>query len=428
MVKQNKITVLFKKRKTALIFFILMFAYTVFFAFLENPLENTISIIGKHHPNLFVLYCFLYGAGMLINFQYMFRVHKIKAPFLRIIAYAFNLSMGLVATTLLPNYTIGATEPSLFATIVHWIVGFGGIVVNCVVALVPCLMIYNRTKKKSHHMVVIVGSVVCCLVLAVFVIMTIVFRDPQKSKNGIYEIIPILVSFVTVFLLNHTDIFSPRSERDAEESSLKADDNSVLTAVSYASLFVSWILFTTYAFIRSPIRFTISMIGIYHPTGFAFVCLSLAVSMALNFILMFKRHGYKNYFIIALSVISSAVLTLCVLKPTTMGENIDIIHVISALLFFFGIMGTLLIFLLSNIKANKLYKPFAIALAVIAVAVTAALVLLFIIFKQKYGRTGLTELIPLEFMFLFFYLENFTGYFESEKSFREKRPFALVEG
>ena len=410
MITQNRLIFHFKKRETALKWLVAAFVYAAFFAFMENPMYSTISIIGRHHHILFSIYCFLFGAAMLINIQYGFKAFKYESPLLNKVAYFFNLSMGLVVTTVL-GPKAAPDDISLFATIVHWIFGFGGIVADATIVLILCLNVYKQTKSKKVKALFITGTTVAILDLLAFVGLTAIMKDPQKSKNGIFEIVPIFVTFAVLYLLNHTDIAFSRKERDADELSVSVADNSTYTAVSYGFLASAWLLFTTFIFTRSPIHYTISMTGLDYFGGYALTCALLAVSFTLNFIQMFKKHNYKNYFVIILSIISSLSLVLCIVQPTTMEKDIDAVHAVAAMFFFCATMASMILYIFSRVKQNKKYKPFLFVLIGTLAAMLLTVLVMFVILDQRYGRTGLTELIPLEVMFGFFYLENYTDYF-----------------
>lgn len=413
MLSENLLTVHFKKRETALKWLVGSFAYSALFMFLENPAEKTISLIGREHLTLFCIYCFLYGAAMLVNFRYLFSRFQIKNRFLFWLMTVSNLCMGLVATTLMPPLSANG-EITVFATIVHWITGFGNIVANATIALILNLKVYKAYNSKKAKILFAAGTSICIADLLVFLFMTVLTGDPQKSKNGFFEIIPIFVIYLVLFVLNHTDAVSLRSERDLEEKKLTVGDSRVFTAVCFASLAAAMILFNNYAFIRNPIHYTISMTGIDYPGGFTLVCVLLAVSFALNFIMLFKKYDYKNPFVYALSMIGSFAILLCAAVPTTMSKDIDVVHAASALVFFFFSMAAVMLFLMKRTKNSHRHKSFLFGLTAILVAVIITLIILFIILDQRYGRTGLTELIPLNFIFVYFLLENFTDYFESD--------------
>ena len=415
MQSQNLLTLHFKKRETALKWLVGSFAYCTLFMFLADPAEKTISLIGREHIVLFCFYCFLYGAAMIINFQYLFARFKIKSRFLYGLMLVFNLCMGLVVTTLLPPLSAEG-QISVFATIVHWIAGFGNIVVNATIALILNLKVYKAYNSKKAKILFAAGTSVCIADLLVFLLMTVISGDPQKAKNGFFEIIPIFVIYLVLYIINHTDTVTLRAERDEAEKSFTVSDSRIFTGVCFAFLTAAVILFNNYAFIRNPIRYTISMTGIDYPGGFNLVCVLLAVSFALNFIMLFKKYGYKNLFVYAVSMIGSFSILLCALVPTTMSKDIDVVHAASALIFFFFTMAALWIFLLSRSKQSRRHKSFLSGLTAILIAVIITLIILFIILDQRYGRTGLTEIIPLEFIFAYFYLENFTDFFEKQET------------
>lgn len=415
MLRKNLVTVHFEKRETALKWLIAAVAYCTLFAFMENPKDKTISLIGKEHLWLLMFYCLFSAVAVTVNFLYMYRHFDLKNKALKTIAVLSNAAFGLVLTTLMPSLAANG-EISLFATIVHWIAGFGNIVINATVVLIFCRTIAKRDKNKKLNGVFAAGTAVCILDLLIFVGMTVILHDPAKSKNGLFEIIPTVVGFVVIYFINHTDIATPRAQRDKTEAGLKAADKSVFSAVSFVFFAASMISFTLFAFVRNPLRYTISMTGLEYSGGFALVCTLLAVCFLTNTLLMFKKSGLKNGFISILSVVGSLSIILCVAVPTTTEVNISFAHAVGALMFFYFLMASYLIFLFKRNRENKKYRPFLVLQAIIILGVLTANILMFLVLKQSAGRTGLVELIPLEFMFVFTYLENYTDYFTREKS------------
>ncbi len=440
MAYSNLITSHFQKRETALKWLFASAAYSMLFGFMESPSEKTISLIAKENLWLFFIFTFLYAVSMITNLKYMYNrmglatipygktktnrkgeavPYKVWAKRVLKIALFMNYGFGFTLTTLMPKRTFGA-ELSGFATAVHWAFGFGNILLNATFVLLFCLNIARLTESKKLKTVFAIGTAICIVDLLVFLGLAVAM-GPQQAKNGIFELIPLAIVFVVTYFVNHTDIAIPRAQRDAEETRLIHTDNKdIYNAVSYGALMFAWLVFTFYAFVRNPIHYTISMTGIEYRGGFTLVSLSLTVAFILNFIQMFKKSGYKNVFVKAIAFIGSVSIVSCVITPTTMGTNIDIMHVVGTLAFFYLLLAAFIFYTFSRSKENEAYKPFFIASVVITAAVTLTMIVLFLILKQKAGRTGLTELIPLEFMLLFTYLENYTSYFEKAKVNKEK--------
>ncbi len=418
---RNNLSLHFKKRETALKWLAAGFAYFLLFAFMKNPSEFTISQIGKTHLGLFTVYCFIYGAAFLMNILYAYRTFPGQSKFLMRLAFVSNLCMGLVATTLMPLKASGA-DVTVFATIVHWITGFGNIIINAVVTLVFSLNISNQTKNKKLKACVGIGAATCIADLLAFAVLTVIMKNPQESKNGFFEIIPIVVSFLAIYIVNHTDLAMPRAQRDAAENKMTVIDTSAFSSLCWGLLIFAWISLSTYAFIRNPIHYTISMIALEYRPGFVVVSIAMAAAFFCNFLMMFKRHGYKNYFVIAVGLIGSLSIIPCVISPTTEQLKNNLVHSVFALMFFFFMMAAVLLFLIKQSKGNRKYRTFAVIQAAIFLASIVVLVILFVIFDQKYGRTGIVELVPLEYLFTFFMLENHTDYFKQSP---EKEKIAV---
>lgn len=406
MLQSNYFTTYFKKRENLLGLLCLAAGYCLLFSFIENPKDMTISLIAKEHMGLFFFFCLFYVAAMLGNFVYMFKTFGVKSKILKAVGIGFNVVFPFTLTTLLPPLEMNG-EISVFATVVHWICGFGNIAANATVALVSCLVIAKALNSKKLKAVCAVGSVTAILDLLIFLYMAVVTKDLQKAKNGIFEIIPLAVAFAVTFAVNHTDLAIKRSERDKKELDIRTDDTSIFTAVSFAVLVLSAAMFTFYAFVRNPIHYTISMTGIDYPIGFGAVCVLLSISFVLNFILMFKKHSYKNVFTWIVAIVGSLAILSCVAVPTTMEENISKVHALGALIFFYFLMAAFVFYLAHMRKQDKNYtKPLLIMLGIFF-ATIVVLVVMFIILEQRYGRTGLTELVPIEVMYLLFLRENY---------------------
>lgn len=419
MFKKNLLSVHFEKRETALKWLIAAFSYCMLFSFIENPKEKTISLIGKEHLWLLMFFYILYSISIIVNLVYMYKHYDLKKKLLRNTAIASNILFALVLTTLMPPLSANG-DISLFATVVHWIAGFGNIVFNAFTVLILCRYIVKRDKNKKLRVVFAVGTAVCILDLLIFIAMTVILRDPLKSKNGLFEIVPIAVSFAVLYFINHTDIVKDRAQRDENECTLIAEDNSIFSAVSFALLAASAVSFTFYAFVRNPIHYTISMTGLDYSGGFALVCILLAACLLTNSLLMFKRSGLKTRFISVLAAVGSLSILLCVAVPTSAEVNISLAHALGALMFFYFLMAAYLIYLFQRTRQNKKYRPFLIIQAIIILGVLAANIVMFLILNQKAGRTGLVELIPLEFIFVVIYLENYTNYFADSHKLSEK--------
>lgn len=411
---KNLLTAHFAKRETALKWQMFSFGYFFLFVFLENPVYQTISLIGKNHIILFFIFCVVYSLGMVLNLLYMKRNFEIKNRLFYYAALIFSLCFGFVATTLMPNKQIG--EISIFATIAHWVFGFGGILVNAVSVHVILLSFMREKRSKALKWVFSLSTGVCVLDLLTFIGATIICGgDVQKSKNGFLEIVPMAVTFFVLYIINHTDLVTERKERDEKENEFVVKDESLFSAVSFFFLVCAAVMFNLFAFVRNPIHFTISMTGLDYPIGFAVTSGLLAVAFVLNFIKMFLDKGYKNILTWALAIIGPLSILACVLSPTTAaGNGLDLVHSVAALMFFYFILASFILYYF-HFRKDKKRLPFLIAAITITLATTITAILLFVVFEQRYGRTGLTEVVPLEFVFICFYLENHSGYFNKEK-------------
>lgn len=419
MLRENLLTATLKKRKAAFWLFIAAALFFSVFAFLENPLKSTISDIGRTRLPLLAVYCIILPLCDIVNVEYMLRAFKLKAPVLRTLFFVSNVCVGFVVTTLMP--ALPEKTVSTFSVLLHWLTGFGNIVLNATVVLVLCLRLSQREKSRKGKALFIAGTALCVADLLFFVVMSAVMGGVKEGKNGLYEIIPIVATHIVLFAVNHTNLFSPKAQRDSEESSIKAQDTSVFSAVAYFFLAAAWLFFTFYSFVRNPISYTISMTGLDYPLGFGVTCFLISIGLSLNFILAFLRSGYKNVLAYVLGVGGSLVLLVCVFSPTThSGTTLDPVHSTAAVLFFILIMAAVFLFCFHKRRENKAYLPLAFSmLAILAMTLIVAYIMN-ILLDQRYGRTGLVEVVPLQFIFFFLFFENYTDRLKSETHAEKK--------
>lgn len=413
MLTENLLTATLKKRKAAFLLFVAAALFFSVFAFLENPLKSTISDIGRTRLPLLAVYCIILPLCDIINVEYMLRAFKLKAPVLRALFLASNICVGFVVTTLMPE--LPEKTVTTFSVLLHWLTGFGNIVLNATVVLILCLRLSRRESSKKGRVLFVSGTALCVADLVFFVVMSIVMGGVKEGKNGLYEIIPIVATHVVMFAVNHTNLFSDKADRDREEASIKAQDTSVFAAVSYFFLAAAWLFFTFFAFVRNPVSYTISMTGLDYPLGFGVTSFLISIGLSLNFILAFKRSGYKNIPAYIFGVGGSLTLLVCVFMPTThSGTTLDPVHSVAAVLFFIFIMLAVILFCFFKRREYKAYLPLAVSMLVILALTLAVAYVMNILLDQKYGRTGLVEVIPLQFIFFFLFFENFTDVFKSK--------------
>ena len=414
MLTETRLTAALKKRKTALILFAVTAVYFFAFAFLENPLKSTISDIGRTRLPLLAIYCILLPLCDIVNIEYLFRAFKVKAPILRPLFIISNFCVGFVVTTLMPEPPGG--EVTMFSVLLHWLTGFGNIVLNATVVLILCLRLSKRENSKKGKILFAVGTGGCIFDLVFFVLMSVFKGGVQNGKNGLYEIIPIVFTHIVLFAINHTDLFSKKSDRDAEEKAISAVDTGIYSSVSQFFLVLGWLFFFFYSFVRNPIHYTISMTGLDYPLGFGVTCALISVGLSLSFVLAFVRSGYKNIFTYIIAVGGSLVLLVCVFSPTThSGDGLDVVHSTAAVAFFLLVMAAVVLFCFFKRKEHKAYLPLSAAMLVILLLTLLVAYIMNILLDQRYGRTGLVEVIPLQFVYSFLFIENYTTILHSNQ-------------
>ena len=175
-------------------------------------------------------------------------------------------------------------------------------------------------------------------------------------------------------------------------------------------LVVTWVFLTVFSCLENPVHTTISMIGLQYPVAFGALCILLFITLLSNFAILFYAHGYTNMFSRVIASIGSFCIVITAFFPTSKeGEGLPfIVHGTAAMAFFYLIMLAMWLFLFRFRHAAPLYLAFLVLQTVVIVATLVATLLLFVVFDGKYGRTGITELVPLYLLFVIFLLGSFT--------------------
>ena len=166
MFTENLLTATLKKRKAAFLLFIAAALFFSVFAFLENPLKSTISDIGRTRLPLLAVYCIILPLCDIINVEYMLRAFKLKAPVLRALFLVSNICVGFVVTTLMPE--LPEKTVTTFSVLLHWLTGFGNIVLNATVVLILCLRLSKRESSKKGRALFVSGTALCVADLVFF--------------------------------------------------------------------------------------------------------------------------------------------------------------------------------------------------------------------------------------------------------------------
>lgn len=181
------------------------------FAFIHDPAQFTISLIGTEHPVLFFFTCAAMSFATLINVLRLFRSSGVESDALRLITYASNGAMVLASVTSSAEYVRGLTE-------LHWFCAVMFMAVNPLMLLVCALKRIKRGEKKCKAVIAVFLPVYLCDII--YILSSVFSYGAMDGKNGIMELIPIFSTMALLYLFNFTPFLS---ERDAlnEEASLK---------------------------------------------------------------------------------------------------------------------------------------------------------------------------------------------------------------
>ena len=158
--------------------------------------------------------------------------------------------------------------------------------------------------------------------------------------------------------------------------------------LAFILLAVTFIYLTVFSLLRDPVHNTISMTGLEYPVGFALLCILLFTTFLSNFAVMFYHHGYTNVLVRCMAAFGSFCIVITAFFPTSKeGEGLKyFVHGTAAILFFALTMLSMLLFLFSKRQEGGVYRILLGGLILTAAAFGIITFLLFIVWRQRYGR------------------------------------------
>ena len=182
---------------------------------------------------------------------------------------------------------------------------------------------------------------------------------------------------------------------------------------SLIALIIGCVYITAYGFLKNPLEYTASMMGLFYPWLFKLWCVFSGISVFVNTLYMYRKNDYENTAGVVCASIGCAALFVTVNVPSA-GEDLIMTlqclsHWSTALVFAFLGAAGIVIFLVH--KCRKKDKKY-IALTVAFVGVLA----LMLVLLATVGKNGLIENLPMWAAYIVLFLVNFTSLFDRAES------------
>lgn len=176
-------------------------------------------------------------------------------------------------------------------------------------------------------------------------------------------------------------------------------------AFALVSLVLGCAYITRYGFLKNPLEYTASMMGLYYPWLFKGWAVFSGLSIFINTMVMYRKYDYRNMAGVVCTSIGCAALFLTVNIPSA-GEDLVmtlqcLAHWSSALVFALLGAAGIVIFLVHQCRAkNKKYR--------ILTAAFVAVLALMLVLLVTVGKNGLIENLPMWAAYIVLALANFT--------------------
>ena len=178
------------------------------------------------------------------------------------------------------------------------------------------------------------------------------------------------------------------------------------------TLVIGCVYITAYGFLKNPLEYTASMMGLFYPWLFKLWCVFSGISIFTNTLYMYRKNSYENTAGIFCASIGCAALFVTVNVPSA-GEDLVMTlqclsHWSTALIFaVLGAAGIVIFLVHKCMEKDKRY----ISLTVAFVGVLALMLVLLV----TVGKNGLIENLPMWAAYIVLFLINFTALFDAEK-------------
>lgn len=168
------------------------------YAFIQNPADYTISLIGTEHPALFFAVSLVMSIGTAVNMLRLEESSGVKNGFLTAVTYIVNIAMIAASFTQTVGYVKYITE-------IHWFCALLFMAVNPIIILICVAKRIKNGQRKSVN--AFCAFMPVYLFDLIYILRSFTLYGALDGKNGIMEIVPIFTTFIILFLFNHTKTF-----------------------------------------------------------------------------------------------------------------------------------------------------------------------------------------------------------------------------
>lgn len=161
--------------------------YGMYYMDILNPLQYSLSEIGRHNTALFVVWCVSSGLAILLNVNRMYDRIGYTAKAGRVLLYIglFFLVLTFANMSKVPVwYWLHVSTAILFSVLCFASIALG--------------LVYMFKKDKKYRLLAIIFFALCF----VDIVLLAVFK-----QMALYEFIPLMLGYIVMFLINFTKTF-----------------------------------------------------------------------------------------------------------------------------------------------------------------------------------------------------------------------------
>ncbi|MGN0636610.1 MAG: hypothetical protein ACI4I5_10360 [Acutalibacteraceae bacterium] len=177
-----------------------------------------------------------------------------------------------------------------------------------------------------------------------------------------------------------------------------------LLSLLFGCAYVTW-----YCFLKNPLEYTASMIGLEYPWQFKIWGILAPASIFINTLYMYRKYNFHSRAGVIAGSIGCAAMFITINVPSA-GEDLILTslrcmsHWSGALIFAFSVATSILIFLVHMAKTHRL--PFVLLCIFFFAVFAVCLTLLAVV-----GKDGIIEGVPTWATYVALFLVNFTSVF-----------------
>lgn len=183
----DKLVKFSKNEVLCLVVMLAALMYGMYYMDILNPLQYSLSEIGRHNTALFVVWCVSSGLALLLNVNRMYDRINYKGKTGRILLYIGLFFLVLTFANMSKAtvwYWLHVSTAILFSVLCFASIALG--------------LLYMFKKDKKYRLLAIIFFALCfvdIILLAVF------------TQMALYEFIPLILGYIVMFLINYTKTF-----------------------------------------------------------------------------------------------------------------------------------------------------------------------------------------------------------------------------